>query len=123
MRIFYVILLLVAIIAAVIFAGQNSAPVTVTFFGLTANASMSVVLVITFAAGILLGMLLLLPSVWKRMRALSVQKKKAREFENQLKNAGSAVEQPKPPALSEAVPDAQPTPTQSEAPETKDAAQ
>lgn len=121
MRIFYVILLLVAIIAAVIFAGQNSVPVTVTFFGLTANASMSVVLVITFAAGILLGMLLLLPSVWKRMRALSVQKKKARAFENQLKNAGSAAEQPKPPALSEAVPDAQPA--QSETSETKDAAQ
>ncbi len=91
MRIFYIILLIVMVIVAVVFAGQNSAPITVAFFGLTAHASLSVVLVITFAAGILLGMFLLLPSIWKRMRALSAQKKKTRVLERQLKEvAGSA---------------------------------
>lgn|GEM_PF-574223 len=89
MRIFYIILLIVVVIVAVVFAGQNSAPITVAFFGLTAHASMSVVLVITFAAGILLGMFLLLPSIWKRMRALSVQKKKTRVVERQLKEVAS----------------------------------
>lgn len=91
MRIFYIILLIAVVIAAVVFAVQNSAPITVAFFGLTANASMSIVLVITFSAGILLGMFLLLPSIWKRMRALSVQKKKTRHAERQLKEvAGGA---------------------------------
>ncbi len=89
MRIFYIILLLVVVIAVAVFAGQNSTPITVAFFGLTAHASMSVVLVITFAAGILLGMLLLLPSIWKRMRALSVQKKKTRIVERQLKEVAN----------------------------------
>jgi len=92
MRIFYIILLIVLVILAVVFAVQNSAPVTIAFLGLSANASMSIVLVITFAAGILLGMFLLLPSVWKRMRALSAQKKKTRKAEIQLKNAGGAPE-------------------------------
>lgn len=89
MRIFYIILLIIAIIAAVVFAVQNSTPITVAFFGLTAQASMSIVLVVTFAAGILLGMFLLLPSIWKRMRALSAQKKKTRHFERQLKDAAT----------------------------------
>ncbi len=92
MRIFYIILLIVVVIIAVVFAGQNSTPVTVAFLGWSANASMSLVLVITFAAGILLGMLLLLPSVWKRTRALSVHKRKLRETENQLKNVAGIPE-------------------------------
>jgi uncharacterized integral membrane protein len=96
MRIFYVILLIVLVIAAVVFAVQNSAPVTVTFLGLSANASMSIVLVITFAAGILLGMSLLLPSVWKRMRALSSLKKQARE---------SSSAETQPPSPTEATTD------------------
>ncbi len=100
MRIFYIILWIVLIIAVVVFAVQNTVPVTVAFLGWSANASMSIVLVITLAVGVLLGMLLLLPSVWRRMRALSAQKKKTREVENQLKNAGSttAEAQPSPPA-------------------------
>ncbi len=106
MRIFYVILLIVLVIAAVVFAVQNSAPITVTFLGLSANASMSIVLVITFAAGILLGMSLLLPSVWKRMRALSSLKKQARESSSAETQPPSPTEAPtdkkapqeKPPA-------------------------
>ncbi len=89
MRIFYIILLIVVAIVAVVFAAQNSAPITVAFFGLTAHASMSIILVITLAAGILMGMLLLLPSIWRRMRALSVQKKKTRVVERQLKEVAS----------------------------------
>jgi uncharacterized integral membrane protein len=79
MRIFYIVLLIILVIAAVVFAVQNSAPVTIAFLGFSTNASMSIVLVLTFAAGIMLGMFLLLPSVWKRMRALSVLKKKQRQ--------------------------------------------
>lgn len=105
MRIFYVILLIVLVIAAVVFAVQNSAPVTIAFLGLSANASMSIVLVITFATGILLGMFLLLPSVWKRMRALSAQKKKTREVEDQLRTSGSSTGEAQPPSPTEATTD------------------
>jgi len=81
MRIVYIILLIVLIIAVVVvvFAVQNSGPITVAFLGWSANASMSIVLVITLAVGIVLGMLLLLPSVWKQMRSLTALKKKAHE--------------------------------------------
>ncbi|SLM18139.1 exported hypothetical protein [uncultured spirochete] len=102
MRIFYIVLLIVVGIVAVVFAGQNSTPITVAFFGWSTNASMSLVLVITLAAGILLGVLLLLPSVWKRTHALSAQKKKTREAENQLKNTGS-IPEPKPSSPTESV--------------------
>ena len=79
MRVFYIVLLIAVAVLAVIFAVQNSAPITVSFFGWSAQASMSIVLVLTFAAGILIGMLLLFPSIWKRMRALSAQKRKTSE--------------------------------------------
>jgi uncharacterized integral membrane protein len=87
MRIVYIIVMILVAIVAVVFAAQNSTPVTVTLCGLTANASLSIVLVITLGAGILLGMLFLLPSILKRMRALSTQKKKTRTFEKQFNEA------------------------------------
>jgi uncharacterized membrane protein YciS (DUF1049 family) len=118
MRIFYIIFLIAVVIVAVVFAGQNSAPVTVAFLGWSANSSMSLVLVITFAVGILLGMLLLLPSVWKRTRALSAHKKKLRETENQLKNAGS-IPEVKAPASDEIVADAPPAQDESQAGDVK----
>jgi|GEM_PF-2340460 len=94
MRIVYIILMILVAIVAVVFAAQNSTLVSVTFFGLAANASLSVVLVITFGAGILLGMLLLLPSIAKRMRALSAQKKKTRTFEKRLNEIPSSENAP-----------------------------
>lgn len=97
MRIVYIILMILVAIVAVVFAAQNSTPVTVTLFGLTANASLSIVLVITFGAGILLGMLFLLPSILKRMRALSTQKKKTRSFEKRLNQAPSSENAPQEP--------------------------
>jgi len=39
MRIVYIILLIVLIIAVVVFAVQNSGPITVAFLGWSANAS------------------------------------------------------------------------------------
>ncbi|OQB95144.1 MAG: hypothetical protein BWX81_02112 [Spirochaetes bacterium ADurb.Bin110] len=90
MKVFYIVLLIGVAILAVIFAVQNSAPITVSFFGWSAQASMSIVLVLTFAAGILIGMLLLFPSVWKRMRALSAEKKKTSKAEKLAKETQDA---------------------------------
>ena len=90
MRVFYIVLLIAVAVLAVIFAVQNSAPITVSFFGWSAQASMSIVLVLTFAAGILIGMLLLFPSIWKRMRELSAQKKKTNEAKKLVKETQEA---------------------------------
>jgi len=90
MRVFYIVLLIAVAILAVIFAVQNSVPITVSFFGWSAQASMSIVLVLTFAAGILIGMLLLFPSIWKRMRELSAQKKKTNEAKKLVKETQEA---------------------------------
>ncbi|HOR48410.1 MAG TPA: LapA family protein [Rectinema sp.] len=90
MRVFYIVLLIAVAILAVIFAVQNSVPITVSFFAWSAQASMSIVLVLTFAAGILIGMLLLFPSIWKRMRELSAQKKKTNEAKKLVKETQEA---------------------------------
>ena len=90
MRVFYIVLLIAVAILAVIFAVQNSVPITVSFFGWSSQASMSIVLVLTFAAGILIGMLLLFPSIWKRMRELSAQKKKTNEAKKLVKETQEA---------------------------------
>ena len=101
MRVFYIVLLIAVAVLAVIFAVQNSAPITVSFFGRSAQASMSIVLVLTFAAGILIGMLLLFPSIWKRMRALSAQKRKTSEARKLAKETQETKASPSPEAGQE----------------------
>jgi len=83
MHVFYIVLLIIVAVLAVIFAIQNSAAVVVTFFGLTANASMSLILVITLAVGIIIGMILLLPTLIRQKHTISAQKKKEKEIAKQ----------------------------------------
>ncbi|MCX8013579.1 MAG: LapA family protein [Rectinema sp.] len=80
MKIAYIVILLIVAVLAVIFAVQNSAAVTVTLFGWMADAPLSLVLVIAFGIGILIGMFLLLPSLWKRSWALSRERRETQKL-------------------------------------------
>jgi uncharacterized integral membrane protein len=61
----YLILALVIAILAVIFALQNTLPITVAFFSWKVTGSLSLVLLVALAIGVLIGLLFLLPAVVK----------------------------------------------------------
>ena len=63
---FALIAVIVLTLVSVIFAIQNSAVITVSFLVWELNASLALILIITLGAGILIGYLAGLPSVWKK---------------------------------------------------------
>ncbi len=63
MKYLYIFLLIILMVLAALFASQNTALVTVAFFSWSASGSLSLVLVITLATGLLLGLLIMLPAV------------------------------------------------------------
>jgi lipopolysaccharide assembly protein A len=66
MRILYVVIVLLVAIMAVMFAAQNSAPVAISFFSWSATGSLSLLLIITLSIGIVIGVLIMAPSVFRR---------------------------------------------------------
>ncbi len=63
MKYLYIFLLIILTVLVALFASQNTALVTVSFFSWSASGSLSLVLVITLAAGLVLGLLIMLPAV------------------------------------------------------------
>jgi len=70
-------------IAAVVFALQNAGPVTISFFMWDLpQASLALVLLITLIIGIIIGLLFLTSSVYRRNKTITTQKKRIEELEN-----------------------------------------
>ena len=67
MRIYMILALVIAILSA-IFAIQNATPVTVNIYGFSAESSLAVVLMVTFAAGVVTSLLVSIPAVYIRER-------------------------------------------------------
>ncbi|MEA4909703.1 MAG: LapA family protein [Chloroflexi bacterium] len=80
MQIFIVIALVIAILA-VVFALQNLATVTVTFFIWSIDASLALVLLVTLAVGVLISLLASLPGLIRGRWTVSGQKKKLAALE------------------------------------------
>jgi putative membrane protein len=70
MKLFTLLALLIAIVAGV-FALQNSTPVFVEFMGWQAQASMALILLVTFSLGVLFGVLISFPAMIRRMGKIS----------------------------------------------------
>jgi putative membrane protein len=70
MKLFTLLALLIAIVAGV-FALQNSTPVFVEFMGWQAQASMALILLVTFSLGVLFGVLISLLAMIRRMGKIS----------------------------------------------------
>ena len=85
MRIVYLVLVLAVAICAVIFALQNSVEIVISFFSLSATGSLSLVLILTLTMGILIGVLILAPSVFKRSIQFSGLKRKMGRLEKEKK--------------------------------------
>lgn len=81
MRILYLLVLLAVAIVAVAFTAQNDVEVAVKFFGLSASGSLSLVLVVTLSIGIILGLLIMAPSVFKRALSASGLKRRLAKVE------------------------------------------
>jgi len=78
------ILAIIVAILAVVFALQNAVPITVSFLTWRFESSLALVLLITLALGILMSLLVSVPSMIKRKRMISNQKKKIQELESGL---------------------------------------
>ncbi len=83
MQLQLVVAIIVAILA-VVFALQNAVPITVSFLTWRFESSLALVLLITLALGILMSLLVSVPSMTKRKRMISNQKKKIQELEISL---------------------------------------
>jgi putative membrane protein len=85
MQLFLIVALGLAILA-VIFALQNAIPVGVTFLVWKFEGSLALVLMLTFALGVLVSLLVSIPAILKRRSAISNQKK-IEELENRLRES------------------------------------
>lgn len=83
MRLFLVIALVIAVFA-VIFALQNLPSVTVVFLIFQVKTSLALVLLTTFVLGILVGLLVLVPTTVRQKLKLSKNKKRMAELEEEL---------------------------------------
>ena len=82
-QLFLIIALFIAI-SAVIFALQNSIPVTVSFLIWKFESSLALVLLISLGLGVLVSFLLSIPTMIKRNRSISNYKKRIQELEEKI---------------------------------------
>jgi len=88
------IVAIVVAILAVVFALQNAVPITVSFLTWRFESSLALVLLITVALGVIMSLLVSVPSKIKRMKLISSQKKKIQELESGLqKEAENNIEE------------------------------
>lgn len=97
MKIFTILALLIAIAAAV-FASQNAAPVAIYLLGWSYQASMALVVLLTFSLGVLMGFLLSLPRMIYRMTKIASlkhtvvdQDRRIAELDQKLLEAGTSI--------------------------------
>jgi putative membrane protein len=83
MQLFLVAALIIAIVA-VIFALQNPAAVTVSFLVWQTQGSLALVLLITLLFGVLISLLVSVPTVIRRSRTISIQRKQIQSLEGTL---------------------------------------
>jgi uncharacterized integral membrane protein len=81
---FFLFLALLIAVALVLFVVQNSAVITVSFLTFHWEGSLAFILVIVFAAGFLAGVLMSIPSIFKKGSALREQKRKVRQLEETM---------------------------------------
>ncbi|MBC8336043.1 MAG: LapA family protein [Anaerolineales bacterium] len=89
--IFTLILALAFAVVAVIFALGNPESVTVTFLNFQLTESLALVLLVTLAFGLLIGVLLMTPGAIKRSVSLSMEKKRLKGTEKELDKHKSKV--------------------------------
>ncbi|OGO16865.1 MAG: hypothetical protein A2Z14_07830 [Chloroflexi bacterium RBG_16_48_8] len=88
------ILALILAIIVTIFAVQNNTPINITFLAWKIDGSLALILMITFALGILLGLLVSTPAWIRKIRQSATLKKNIRVLEKDLEAARMATVAP-----------------------------
>ena len=83
----FLIAALALAILTVIFALQNTIPVVVTFLVWKFEGSLAMVLMLTFALGVIVSSLVSIPAIIKRRSASSHQRKKIAELESEARQS------------------------------------
>lgn len=89
------ILAMIIAVLAVIFALQNSVPIVINFLPWEFQGSLALILLITLVLGVLIGLLVSVPSIFRRSRRISHQTKIIEDLETDRKSHHT--DQPKPP--------------------------
>ncbi len=97
---FFLILALLIAIALVFFAGQNASVITVSFFSFRFQGSLAFILVIVFAAGFFSGILMSVPSLFRKGSALREQKRKVKQLEKNMKTTLPSDQSDEQPPIS-----------------------
>ncbi len=84
MALVYLILALVIAVLAVIFALQNVMTVVISFFAWHVTGSLSLVLLVTLAIGVVIGLLVLMPSLLKGSLQASGHRRRIDSLEKEL---------------------------------------
>ncbi|MDK1028771.1 MAG: LapA family protein [Anaerolineae bacterium] len=78
---FFSLVIMVAVaILAVFFSSYNQTLVEIDFFGYVVEGTIGLLIVIALGIGMLVGLIMMLPSVWKRSFAIQRQRKKMEEL-------------------------------------------
>jgi uncharacterized integral membrane protein len=101
----YLIVALVIAVLAVVFALQNSILVTISFFSWTVTGSLSLVLLATLAIGVLIGLLVLAPSLLRKTFKSSSQRKRIDALENEVSQHKAKVAELQKPTPTISSPD------------------
>ena len=72
---FSIVIIIVVAILAVFFSSYNQTLVEIDLFGYAVQVTIGLLLVIALGMGVLLGVIVMLPSVWKRSFAIQKQRK------------------------------------------------
>ncbi len=83
MQLFLILALLVAIVA-VVFALQNTTPITVSLLVWQFEGSLALVLLVVLTLGVIASLLVSVPTVIKRSRSIANEKKKIHQLESSL---------------------------------------
>lgn len=101
MKTVYIIFVCLVAVLAVVFALQNSAAITVTFFAWSLSASLSLLLIVTLVMGFFLGMLIMVPSIFRRKRANTGLKRQVSALEKEKAALGQGAGEPVSPDSAE----------------------
>lgn len=89
---FFLFIALILAFALVLFAVQNSTVITLTFITWKFEGSLAFILALVFGVGMLTGIFLAVPTLWRKARESRSQRKRIKELERELLNSTESIE-------------------------------
>jgi len=77
---FSIIIMIAVAILSVFFSSYNQTMIEIDFFGYAVQGTTGLLIIVALGVGILVGVILMLPSVWKRSFAIQKQRKQMEEM-------------------------------------------